>query len=127
MNKTTFENGTIIINGTQNKNITDLPWNKHAKFTGVYTKNLFTGNESYDNFSQQLVKIDPNCVIGNHTHEGKAELHEVLFGEGKAMVGDTLVDYRPGTISLIPANAPHSVKADSDGIIMLAKFTPPLN
>lgn len=127
MNKTAFENGMIVVNGATVGKISDIPWSRHPKFEGVFLKNLFDGKESNNNFSQQLVKIEGGCEIGNHIHEGKAELHEVLFGEGKTIVNQTAVEYRPGIISLIPANVPHSVKAHADGLIMLAKFTPPLN
>jgi quercetin dioxygenase-like cupin family protein len=74
-----------------------------------------------------LVKIEPNCEIGNHIHEGKAELHEVVYGEGVTLVNDKNVVYKPGIISFIPADVPHSVKANNSGLILLAKFTPPLN
>jgi quercetin dioxygenase-like cupin family protein len=74
-----------------------------------------------------LVKIEPNCEIGNHIHEGKSELHEVVCGEGTALVDGKNITYKTGVISLIPADISHSVKANTNGLILLAKFTPPLS
>ncbi|MDR0302074.1 MAG: cupin domain-containing protein [Treponema sp.] len=127
MEKTVFESGAIYINGVELNNTDNIEWQKHAKFNGVFTKGLFSGKDSSNNLSAMLVRIEPNCEIGNHIHEGKAELHEVIYGEGCALVNDKSIVYKPGIVSLIPADVPHSVKANNSGLVLLAKFTPPLN
>ena len=127
MDKTAFESGTIYVNGVEINKTDIIDWQKHPKFNGVFTKNLFYGKDSSNNLSAMLVKIEPNCEIGNHIHEGKAELHEIIYGEGTTLVNDKSIVYKPGIISLIPADVPHSVKANNSGLILLAKFTPPLN
>jgi quercetin dioxygenase-like cupin family protein len=127
MNETVFENGIIFINGVELGKVSNTDWQKHPKFEGVFTKNLFSGKDSSNNLSAMLVKIDPICEIGNHIHEGKAELHEVIYGEGVALVNDKSIAYKPGIISFIPADVHHSVKANNSGLVLLAKFTPPLN
>jgi len=127
MDKTAFELGIIYINGVELNKTDSIEWQKHQKFSGVFTKGLFSGKDSSNNLSAMLVKIEPNCEIGNHIHEGKAELHEVIYGEGAALVNDKNIVYKPGNISLISADVPHSVKANNSGLILLAKFTPPLN
>jgi len=127
MDKTVFESGIIYINGIELNKTDSIEWQKHSKFAGVFTKSLFSGKDSNNNLSAMLVKIEPNCEIGNHTHEGKAELHEVIYGEGVTLVNDKSIVYKPGIISLIPADVPHSVKANNSVLILLAKFTPPLN
>jgi len=127
MDKTVFELGTIYINGIELRKTDNIEWQKHPKFKGVFTKDLFCGMDSGNNLSAMLVKIEPNCEIGNHFHEGKAELHEVIYGIGDALVNGKSIAYTPGIISLIPADVPHSVKANNSGLILLAKFTPPLN
>jgi quercetin dioxygenase-like cupin family protein len=127
MDKTAFELGIVYVNGVELNKTDDIEWQKHPKFNGVFTKGLFYGKDSSNNLSAMLVKIEPNCEIGNHIHEGKAELHEVIYGEGVALVDDKSLDYKPGIISLIPADIPHSVKANNSGLVLLAKFTPPLN
>ena len=127
MDKTVFESGTIYINGVELTKIDIFEWQKHPKFNGVFTKTLFSGKDSNNNLSAMLVKIEPNCEIGNHIHEGKAELHEVVYGEGVTLVNEKCIPYKPGIISLIPDDVPHSVKANNNGLVLLAKFTPPLN
>jgi quercetin dioxygenase-like cupin family protein len=127
MDKTAFELGTIYINGVELKKTDSIEWQKHPKFNGVLTKSLFSGKDSNGNLNAMLVKIEPNCEIGNHIHEGKAELHEVIYGEGITLVDGKSITYKTGIISLIPADVPHSVKADNNGLVLLAKFTPPLN
>jgi quercetin dioxygenase-like cupin family protein len=127
MEKTLFELGTIYINGVELNKTDTIEWQKHPKFVGVFTKCLFSAKDSSNNLSAMLVKIEPNCEIGNHIHEGKAELHEVIYGDGVTLVNDKSIVYKPGIISFIPADVPHSVKANNNGLILLAKFTPPLN
>jgi quercetin dioxygenase-like cupin family protein len=75
--------------------------------------------------SAMLVRIESRHEIGTHIHEGKAELHEVLEGQGTARVGQITVDYAPGTVSLIPADLEHSIHAGESDMLLLAKFTPP--
>ncbi len=74
-----------------------------------------------------MVKIEPDCEIGNHIHQGKAELHEIISGSGFGTVGSDKIEYKPGIISLIPADINHGVKAGAAGLMLLAKFTPSLN
>ena len=127
MDKTVFESGSIYINGVELNKIENIEWQKHPKFNGVFTKGLFSAKDSGNHLSAMLVKIEPNREIGNHVHEGKAELHEIIYGEGVALVNDKSIVYKPGIISLIPADIPHSVKANNNGLVLLAKFTPPLS
>jgi len=127
MKETSFELETIYINGVELYKTAAIKWQKHPKFSGVFTKDLFSGKDSGNNLSAMMVKIEPNCEIGNHIHEGKAELHEVVYGEGVTLVSEKSIAYKPGVISLIPADVPHSVKASNSGLVLLAKFTPPLN
>ncbi|MDR0286731.1 MAG: cupin domain-containing protein [Clostridiales bacterium] len=127
MDKTAFELGTVYINGVELNKTDNIEWQKHPKFNGVFLKGLFSGKDSGNYVSAMLVKIEPHCEIGNHIHEGKAELHEVIYGEGVTLVDDKSIAYKPGVVSLIPADVPHSVKANDSGLVLLAAFTPPLN
>jgi len=122
-----IENGFIYINGKELRNISTISWDKHPKFEGVYTKNLFTSIDSNNNLSAMIVKIEPNCEIGNHIHNGKSELHEIIDGNGIALINQTSVNYFSGIVSFIPSDVPHSIKAGDKGLLLLAKFTPPLN
>ena len=127
MNITDLENNTIYINGEKLIEISNITWDKHPKFSGVFTKTLFTSKDSNNNLSAMIVKIDPLHEIGDHIHEGTYELHEILSGEGIGIIEDKKIEYKPGVVSLIPGDIHHSIKAGDSGIILLAKFTPPLN
>ncbi|MCL1864769.1 MAG: cupin domain-containing protein [Spirochaetes bacterium] len=127
MNLTDLENNTIFINGEKVDEISNIKWNNHPKFSGVFTKTLFTGKDSSNNLSAMIIKIEPNHEIGDHIHKGKYELHEIISGYGIGIVGDKKIEYKAGVVSLIPNDIRHSVKAGDNGIILLAKFTPPLN
>ena len=127
MEKTMFEFETIYVNGIELNRVDNIEWQKHPKFNRVFIKNLFSGKDSGNNLSAMLVKIEPNCEIGNHIHEGKAELHEVVCGEGVALVNGKSIVYKPGIVSFIPSDIPHSVKTNNNALTLLAKFTPPLN
>ncbi len=122
-----FQNGILYINGKKIENVQDIEWDKHPRFEGVFTKNIFTGKDSSNCISAMMVKIEPDCEIGNHIHQGKAELHEIISGSGFGTVGGDKIEYKPGIISLIPADINHSVKAGAAGLMLLAKFTPALN
>jgi quercetin dioxygenase-like cupin family protein len=122
-----INDGNVIINGRKVRAISDVSWNKHPKFDGVFTKNIFVGSESNNNINALIVKIEPNNEIGMHNHEGKYELHEIIDGNGEAIIGNTKVEYFPGVVSLIPSDIRHCIKAGPKGLILLAKFTPSLN
>ena len=127
MNLTDLENGTVYIHGEKIDGISNIKWDKHPKFAGVFTKTLFTGKDSNNNLTAMIVKIDPNHEIGDHIHEGRYELHEIISGYGIGTVEDKKIEYKSGIISLIPSDIHHSIKAGDDGMTLLAKFTPPLN
>ena len=61
-----------------------LPWNPHPKFTGVSLRHLATGADTGGHLSLHHIRIDPGCSIGNHTHAGMVEIHDVLSGRGYA-------------------------------------------
>ncbi|MDR1912821.1 MAG: cupin domain-containing protein [Helicobacteraceae bacterium] len=124
MSETIFESGVIYINGAEFSKIADIAWQNHSKFSGVFIKNLFGAKESDKRLSVAIVKVEPNCEIGEHFHEGEAELHEVIFGKGRATIENASVEYKAGVVSLIPAKVIHSVKAGDSGLILLAKFAP---
>lgn len=121
------EDGVIYINGNKTNNISNIQWINHPKYAGVLIKNLLSGDESNNNLSAMLVRIEPHHEIGNHVHEGRSELHEIISGKGIATIDNTQINYGPGVISFIPNDIPHSVKAGDTDMILLAKFTPPLS
>ena len=126
MDQETAVTGSVVFAGGVSTPTAGLPWTPHSTFAGVALKHLMTGKETQGRLSLHLVRIDPDCCIGDHLHEGKVEVHEVLKGEGAARVGDVDVPYSPGVLALIPADLPHRVVAGDPGLLLLATFAPAL-
>ena len=126
MNTTTdFADGKLIADGLEHE-ISSIGWDPHPSFKGVYLKHIMRGSVSGNRLSCHLVKIEPWCKLEMHTHDRKMELHEVIKGDGVCIIDDEKFDYRPGIISYIPDGIKHSVKAGSEGLQILAKFSPAL-
>jgi quercetin dioxygenase-like cupin family protein len=123
--ETIFNEGTLTL-GKRKIELADLTWNAHPAFKGVYLKHLITGADTDGVLSCHLVKIDPGCSIGDHVHEGKNELHEVLQGNGRCMLETDEISYRPGVMTLIEKDKRHTVYADEQGLFIMAKFFPAL-
>lgn len=121
---TKFSEGRIVLISKEEQ-VNRLPWNEHPTFLGVALKHLITGKDTNHNFSCHIVRVKAGCEIGNHIHEGKWELHEVIKGNGTCIIADEQILYNVGTIAVIPADIPHTVKADED-LYMFAKFIPAL-
>ncbi len=125
MDSNAFIKGKLYING-KCVEIENLEWTEHSVFKGVFLKHVIKGESTNDSLSCHLVKINPRCEIGIHNHTGKTELHEILSGSGQCSIGQTNMDYINGVVGFIPANIDHSIKADNDGLLLLAKFFPAL-
>lgn len=106
--------------------VDDLPWNPHAKYKGVSLKHLILGADTNNQLSFHIVRIEPDCMLDTHLHDGKIEIHEVVAGDGTFYLAGKEIDYSVGRISVIPANSPHKVVAGKDGLYLFAKFTPAL-
>lgn len=123
------EISTLISNGfiehlTDSTKCSDLSWNPHPAFEGVYLKHLITGSKTEGQLSCHMVRIDPLCKLETHIHENQWELHEVIKGAGEAQMGEKSINYHPGRSAVIPKGKAHSVKAGNEGLILLAKFFP---
>lgn len=121
----TFNNGKLITPATT-KNFSNIPWLKHPSFTGVELKHILTSEETDGAYSYHLVRIAPNCSIGEHIHETQLETHEVIAGNGACINEGTAISYEPGVISIFPAGIPHEVNAGENGLYLFAKFMPAL-
>ncbi|SDK90082.1 Cupin domain-containing protein [Maridesulfovibrio ferrireducens] len=104
----------------------DLGWNPHPAFEGVYIKHLVPGSKTEGLLSCHMVRIDPGCKLETHTHENQWELHEVIKGDGDALLEEKTMDYHPGRSAVIPKGKTHSVRAGQNGLTLLAKFFPAL-
>ncbi|MDP3397012.1 MAG: cupin domain-containing protein [Methanoregula sp.] len=103
-----------------------LPWNPHPKFAGVFLRHLVTGKETGGRMSLHHVRIDPGCVIGDHTHVDQVEIHDVLTGAGACTLAGTKIPYTPGVVGVMPSDQVHRVEAGDKGLLLLATFSPPL-
>jgi quercetin dioxygenase-like cupin family protein len=125
MDTNDLNKGKLYING-ESIDVEKLNWNEHSAFKGVFLKHLIKGESTDYRLSCHLVKINPGCEIGIHNHVGKNELHEIISGSGLCLIEQTEIDYHKGVIGFIPADKNHSVKAENDGLFLLAKFFPAL-
>ncbi len=101
-------------------------WTLHKTFKGVYLKTLVSGLKTDGEISCYLVKIEPDCEIGFHIHENSMEIHEVISGSGSIFLDESVYEYVPGNMSIIPKKIAHKVKAEKEGLILMAKFIPAL-
>ncbi|HPZ43388.1 MAG TPA: cupin [Bacillota bacterium] len=106
--------------------VKDLQWNPHAQFKGVFLKHLIKGDSTGGKFSYHLVKISEGCEIGDHIHEGKYEVHEVVGGVGKGVMNGVEIVYEPGVMVVVPDSVVHKISADKGNLYILAKFIPAL-
>jgi len=103
-----------------------LAWNPHPKFSGVFLKHLVPGKDTGGRLSLHHVRINPGCSIGDHTHAGQVEIHDVLDGEGSCTLAGMEIEYSPGVVGIMPADTVHRVEAGDRGLLLLATFAPPL-
>lgn len=100
-----------------------LEWHPHPTFKGVYLKHLVLGKDTNGQLSCHIVKIEPNCILDTHLHDGKIEIHEVVGGSGMMLLDGKEINYSLGKICVIPANTLHKVVANEDGLYLFAKFS----
>ncbi len=106
--------------------VKSLDWNAHSTFKGVFLKHLIKGESTERKFSCHLVKIEKACEIGEHIHQDKWELHEIIEGTGKGILVDKEVCYKLGVSVVIPEGVKHKVVAENEDLYLLAKFIPAL-
>lgn len=107
-------------------NISDVPWNKHPTFDGVFLKHLIKGDCTEGKFSCHLVRVQAGCQLADHVHQNNWELHEVVSGKGKGFVNEKEISYIGGTAVIIPQGQNHRVAAGEEDLYLLAKFIPAL-
>jgi mannose-6-phosphate isomerase-like protein (cupin superfamily) len=107
-------------------NASDLEWNKHPSFKGVYLKHLVKGETTNSKFSSHLIKIEAGYEIGEHIHKNNWELHEPIEGIGKGFLGEKEIEYELGVSVVIPEGVMHKVVAGDKDLYLLAKFIPAL-
>jgi len=106
--------------------IESLPWNPHPTYKGVSLKHLIVGKDTGNQLSCHIVRVEPDCILETHQHDGKIEIHEVVDGDGIMYLDDKEINYSVGQVCVIPANTLHKVVAGKNGLYLFAKFTPAL-
>ena len=120
-----FEKGKISLL-TRDISSESIPWTPHPQFPGVFLKHLVKGVETGGNLSCHMVRVEPNCTLKEHIHDGKLEIHEIVEGSGTCTLDGRTIPYSVGSIAVIPSNIKHEVIAGNEGIYILAKFSPAL-
>ncbi len=120
-----FNGGRLEVPGKA-VNFDDIPWSAHPVFAGVELKHIVRAADTDGTYSFHLVRIAPNCSIGDHIHDPQLETHEVIAGHGKCINGGIEIAYEPGVISIMPAKVHHEVHAGEEGLLLFAKFMPAL-
>ncbi len=116
--------GKIGYLGQEDLVVEDLEWYPHAKFKGVFQKNMVKGDTNGGKFSCHLVKIEDGFEIGDHIHEGRWELHEVVGGTGLGYMAGREIVYEPGVTVVVPDSVEHKIVANRGDVYILAKFIP---
>lgn len=120
-----FNTGKLVL-PEKESNFAEIAWSKHPTFEGVELKHIVTAGDTNGEFSYHLVRIAPNCSIGEHIHETQLETHEVIAGSGVCINAGKTLPYEVGVISIMPAGVKHEVNAGADGLYLFAKFMPAL-
>ncbi len=120
-----FNNGVYEVPGGR-VCFADIPWSKHPVFNGVELKHIVRGKETGGVYSFHLVRIAPNSSIRDHIHDPQLETHEVIAGSGKCINDGHEIEYKTGTVSVMPPRVHHEVHAGPDGLYLFAKFMPSL-
>lgn len=120
-----FENGKIHTEVTAVQS-GSIEYSAHKTFKGVYLKHLVRGEQTNNQLSCHLVKVNPYCVLDEHTHPDHLEIHEIIAGDGTFQMAGKQAEYVAGTVGVIPANTVHKVTAGKDGVYILATFSPAL-
>lgn len=115
-----------IVTETEQRIAGDLSWNPHPKFPGVFLKHLVTGSDTGGKMSLHHVRVYPGQSIGDHTHAGQVEIHDVITGKGTCTLDGKEIPYLPGVVGIMPADTVHRVDAGEKGLFLLATFSPPL-
>ena len=107
-------------------NVTDLEWNPHPSFKGVFLKHLVKGDSSEGKFSCHLIRITDGFEIGEHVHDGKWEFINIVGGTGKGELAGQKFVCELGVSMVVPENVKHRIAADNGDVYLLAKFVPAL-
>jgi len=76
-----------------------------------------------EQLSVAVVELDPGSVVREHSHENEL-LGLVVSGSVTFRIDDETRELGPGGTWLIPPNAPHEVRAGTEGAVVIDVFAP---
>jgi len=79
------------------------------------------GGVGTDSTAVVYFEVEPGEYLGTHTDSAEEVLF-VLDGEGIAVVGDEDEEIGPGSLAVVPALAPHGVRATGDRTLRVVGF-----
>ena len=68
----------------------------------------------HDDGKIMLVRVQPGCSIGMHTHETSSEVCYILSGHAKVLYDGEVLPLEPGVTHYCPKGHTHSVFNDGD-------------
>ena len=76
------------------------------------------------NSTVALAQLGPHTRILGHIHKTHDEIAHVVSGSCKLRLGGDLIEFKPGSVVLIPAGVPHGVLAGDKGAVVVSCFAP---
>lgn len=71
-----------------------------------------------------LAQLGAHTRILGHIHKTHDEVAHLVAGSCKFKLGETVVDFEPGSVVLIPAGVPHGALAGDGGAVVVSCFAP---
>jgi quercetin dioxygenase-like cupin family protein len=101
-------------------------WPPEPGQVDCFSKDLVTSAET-GAMSAHHLRIEPGGLFKCHAHDRETELHFMISGYGRAQLGDSWVDMKPGDVVLTLPGVPHAFQNNtSEPIFVLCVFSPPL-
>ena len=76
------------------------------------------------NVTVALAQLGPRTRILGHIHKTHDEIAHVVSGSCKLKLGEDLIEFKPGSVVLIPAGVPHGALAGDKGAVVVSCFAP---
>jgi quercetin dioxygenase-like cupin family protein len=103
-----------------------LPWPAEPGQVNCFSRDLVTSKET-EALSAHHLRIEAGGEFKSHTHGRETELHFVISGRGKALIGDQWEDVVAGDVALALPGIVHALRnPNSDPLFILCVFSPPL-
>ena len=99
----------------------------HPKHPGVFLRHYFC-SEDNDRLNNLELRIDPGFGIPPHIHDQSTEFFYIISGTGEFLIDGAWHVVGPGQACKAPTGEEHGfrVAADSEPLLMLATFSPPV-